>query len=288
MPSRVRCPAPGPERSLLRCAGWWRAVDFLCGFHLRGSEASGCVGARTLESLRIEMAAARIVDQAVLQTIHGVAGLDHRVVNHPIFGGRNKAGLVFVRRSAHPHRGSRQVGPVVGGRAGDDAVVVVGIALRFLQPLLAARRASVPVGISRVLVVERRDDGLGLERHLVHRAISEVSHFLGMSKREAAIQGTAGVPGVGAGRGVAFLERFHKSGIGDGASPAPVADALEFSVPAMHGGQPDFDLDVGVLAGPQRRGDAAEGGQALGRDGRRHESASRHGEGARGDRSAPW
>ncbi len=97
------------------------------------------------------------------------------------------------------------MGPVIGGRAGDDAVVVFRVALRFLETLLAAGRASVPVGKLRALIVISRDDRLGLERHLVHGTIAEVDHLFRMPEREAAIHGTTGVAGIGAGRGITFL-----------------------------------------------------------------------------------
>ncbi len=53
--------------------------------------------------------------------------------------------------------GGLLVDPVVGGRAGDDAVEVVREALRFLQALLAAGRAAVPVRELRRVAVESRD-----------------------------------------------------------------------------------------------------------------------------------
>ena len=96
----------------------------------------------------------------------------------------------------------------------------------------------------------------------MHGAISEVRHFFGMPQRETAIHGIAGVAGIGAGGGVAFLERFHESGIGDGPGPTTVAHALKLAVPTL-GGKPDFNLDIGILAGAQSGGDAAESGQSL-------------------------
>ena len=102
-------------------------------------------------------------------------------------------------------------------------------------------------------------------------AIGVVDQLLRMPLDESAA--AAGVSRVGGGGGVAAAERLSHGSVADGPGPSAVPHGLKFSVPAG-GGQPDFDLDIGVVGGSQGRGDAAKCGQILERG--RSRSAAGH------------
>jgi hypothetical protein len=93
----------------------------------------------------------------------------------------------------------------------------------------------------RSAAVERVDDRLALDRHLVDGAPSEVDELFGMAHSELAA--AAFVAGIRGCCGVSAAEGFAQRSDVDRAGPAAVADALELAVPSRCG-QPDFDLDV--------------------------------------------
>ena len=94
------------------------------------------------------MAAARIVENPVLNSVDGIAGRVHRIPDHLQFGRRNVAGGIGKRGLRDPQVAARiKMGPVVGGIAGDDPVVVARIALRLRQRFQTSLRA--PAGGNR-------------------------------------------------------------------------------------------------------------------------------------------
>jgi len=103
-----------------------------------------------------------IVDQTVLEPVLRVASLDHRVVDERILALRKIAGRIFQRGHGQPHSFERHSGARIGLRARDHSVEIVGEALRFLQPLAAARRAAVPVGNLGCASVVSRDHDFGI------------------------------------------------------------------------------------------------------------------------------
>src|SRR5579859_5816467 len=90
--------------------------------------------------------------------------------------------------------------------------------------------------------------------------VSEIDDFFRMVESKAAA--TADVAGVGGGRRVTIVQRLGHGGVADHSGPSAVADCLELSVPSR-GGQPNFDLDVRVGGGGERRCDPAEGRKIL-------------------------
>ena len=84
------------------------------------------------------MALRRILDHAVSYSVERVAGSQRGSLDSGQLG---RWYVVSLRKLRGPHvRGGRgeQMRPVVGGCAGDDAVVIRGIALRLHQGLTAA------------------------------------------------------------------------------------------------------------------------------------------------------
>jgi hypothetical protein len=79
------------------------------------------------------------------------------------------------------------------GYRGDDAVVVFGVALRFLQALLSAGGATVEIGELRGFSVVGGDDLFGGDRHEVGGAIAEVFPDLGIADAGVGVGGGAHV-----------------------------------------------------------------------------------------------
>src|SRR6185437_3086967 len=108
--------------------------------------------------------------------------VDHRILARGNYG-RRRAIDVSVQpdpRGIEPH--------LIPGRiAGDDAVVVVGKALRFDQRLAAAGGARIEVGARGPRIVVRGDDGLRGDGHFVNRSIGEVDELFGMTGDEVRV-----------------------------------------------------------------------------------------------------
>ena len=131
-----------------------------------------------------------------------------------------------------------------GGRAGDDAVVVVRVALRHHQALTPARRASVPVRVLRSATVERPRELDADHGHQVFGPVREVDlqrcvRLAGLQHPEAAI--VSGVAGVGSDADVAVGNRggWH----GDATRVATTADRLRSPIPLATHGQTGPDVD---------------------------------------------
>ena len=92
------------------------------------------------------MTARGIADQSVLQPVDRVTGVQDSFVDHRVLARRNVIGFVLVNSLRQRNGPGIEVDAIIRGRAGDDAVEVRRISLRFVQRLAAARRASIPVG----------------------------------------------------------------------------------------------------------------------------------------------
>ena len=160
------------------------------------------------------------------------------------------------------------MGPVVRGSAGDDTVVVFGIALRLHQGLPATVRAGAEVGPLRTFFVKLANDCLGLDGGLVDRPMSEVDDLLRVAQSPGGAHPAAFVAGVGCGRGVSPANRARQAAraVVDGTCIAAVADALQLPVPARSR-EPYLEPDVGVVAGLDDSGHPAKGRQASNRGG---------------------
>ena len=107
--------------------------------HLRRRQTSGLVSALARELRGIEMTAARVVDDAVLQAVERVARLDRRVREERQLVLRNdRTSVGRMRHGPRIQEAERLANAVVRGIAGDDAVVILGIPLRLGQRLMSA------------------------------------------------------------------------------------------------------------------------------------------------------
>ena len=143
--------------------GFFDAVVHLCA-------ASTCAGVRQVGSSaprheqlgRIEMAAPRIVDDAVLQhrrCASHASTADLRQ-QRELRRRHDRLAVGVVRGDPRVEEGERLPDAVVRRIAGDDAVVVLGIALRFGERLVSARRAADEVGVLGEPALRVADDQL--------------------------------------------------------------------------------------------------------------------------------
>ena len=147
---------------------------------------------------RIEFAEPGIVDDAVLQSVARVACIERGLVQHGKLLRRNPARRILEGRLRGRHELKAFARSVIAGISGDDALEILGKALRLHERLPAAARAAGEVRQALPHAVERGDRGFTLERRFVHRAIAEIDQLLGMAEREA--RASSQVPGIG-GRG---------------------------------------------------------------------------------------
>ena len=259
----------GPTAGLGLAAGSVSGEDLAVGIvparvqllergYLRRGQATVLLRGLAEEHARIEVAARGIFDDAVLHAIERIASGQGGGLNGGQLLRRNEAVLIAEQREIIPSGVGQQVRPIVGGRAGDDAVVILGIALGFHQRLAAAVGARAEVGTLGSLAVEGVQDGLGFHGRFVNGAIAEVGDLLGVVERPGGIDSWRGaVTGVGAGAGVVVADGVGQLVVADVAGEAAVACALKLAVP-VGGRHPDFELDVRVGGRLDDSGHAAE------------------------------
>ena len=172
----------------------------------------------------------RVVDDAVHDAVQGVTGVEHRGLNGGELARRDVARRVIQGRLLVQDEPREMMRPEIGGRADDDAVVVVGEALRFHECLPAAVRASAEVRAPGTVAVEGANDRLGLLGRFVDRSIPEVVHLFGVSQGPACV--APRVPIIRAGGGVALTKPGDQRGVQDRPRVAAIASALELPVPA--------------------------------------------------------
>ena len=190
----------------------------------------------------------------------GITPVKDGVVNHRILARRNHRRRRAIDVGVQPH--PRGVEPHLVPRriAGDDAVEIVGIALRFDQRLAAAGRAGVEIRARRARVVVRGDDRLCGHGHLVNRSMSEVHELLGMTGDEIGV--AADVARVGPRCRVSRFHRGRQRRIRNRPAQPAVAGRLQLAIPSGLR-QPDFDADVGVAGWRQFQRHATERRQRL-------------------------
>ena len=253
-----RALAARQERRVDRLAGadvGRAGIHRLHRLDLRGREALASLSPGLQASVRdVELALPRVVDDAVLHAVQRVARLDRGLVHQPQRVGRQDGRRVValgVVLHEVPEEGEVEVGAVVAGIAGDDAVVVGGVALRRRQRLMAAGRAAGEIGIAWARAEQRRRDLLGRHRALVHRtAAAPIDDRLGMA--DAELQVAALVAGVGRDHDVAGAHALRHLGVVDAVVVGAVADRLQPPAPAAER-QPDLEAD---LRAGHRRGRA--------------------------------
>ena len=207
-----------------------------------GRQAGARVRRVAGERGRIEHALARVLDQSIFQSVAGIARRDgcpgHRRERGRI---EDRGTIRAMRRRPGPHEAKRLADSIVGGRAGNDAVVVFGETLRFRQCLVPAARAADEVRLLGKLPRRGPHDQLRGVRHHVDRTPAKVEHFFGMAFAENHV--VAGVPGIGARGGISAAKGAGHRGVRDRSLVAAVAHALELAVPRGAAWDPHLELD---------------------------------------------
>src|ERR1700722_9765205 len=147
-----------------------------------------------------------------------------------------------------PHGYRMSPCPADDRRAGNDAVVIVGIMLRLDQSLLAACGAAGEIGSLGRGAVEGRGDLLAGDRHDVCREQPPILPFLRMTDERVAIEifGWRGPHVRGRGGVAAPDTRLHPAIAGpERARIAAIAIAVEDAAPAFLR-QPNLDADIGI------------------------------------------
>ena len=235
--------------------------DFLEAIHLSRRQAIRRVAFRAQQRRGVESAIARIVDQAIHQSVLAVAFRQNRGRNQRQLVSRNKMIGARKNRLVDPDAIER---PVDRKRriARDNAVEVAGKALRFHQRLAAAIGAGIEIGFRLGLAVVGQDDLLRKLGGEMHRAPPEILHLLRMAKGPAGIAGFRAMTGVGTSDGKTADEITGHLAHADGTSESAIACAEKAAVPILTR-QPDFEVDCRVAGGSQHAGNATERGQML-------------------------
>ena len=198
--TRQRRASRDPEPQLIGCERAARVVSVVHG--RRGHRAVGRgampdlvdgAGLGLGEARRREIGASvrlaeqRWIDGRIVVARRGIAhvavGLpgQRRVARRDRGGGRRaELGVRDGRPQILLHDDLRPDGghcfvEVDDGRPRQHAVEILGVTLHLLEPLTATGRAAVPVAELGLLAVERPGQRLGLEGHLVRRAIGEIA-----------------------------------------------------------------------------------------------------------------
>src|SRR6516162_11942815 len=119
------------------------------------------------QRMRIEVALARIVDDAIDHAVKSIARLDGCRSHGRKLGLRDRRSDIEVHDNLRPELGRDEAVPIERRRASEDAVVILREKLRFDPSLSPARRTAVPIGVILRLAVIGFDDRFGLFRHLV-------------------------------------------------------------------------------------------------------------------------
>ena len=238
-------------------------IGFLTG---EASTVGWRAGPAAYQRMRIEVALARIVDDAVDHAVKSIARLDRRRSHRRKLGLRDRRSDIQVHDKLGPELGRDEAVPIKRRRAREDSVVILGEPLRFHPSLSPARRTAVPISVILRLAVISLDDGFGLHRHLVLRTRCKIDdqplieHVVGRVERETtaglgtvgaalAVGGAGrGMPGVGRGGGElpghGIAGHCHRQRrIGDDPGIAATALGLKPMVPIGRRRQPDLDID---------------------------------------------
>ena len=155
-----------------------------------------------------------------------------------------------------------EVRPVIRGSASQYSVVIFGESLRFHQRLAAAIGATAEVRGPRRFFIKLLNHRLAELGHHMHGPIAEVDDLLGMAERPVGVGCAAGVSRIGATGCKTTQDGDRETRIADIAGESAVTLAHEFAIPSRKG-KPDFDLDIGVAAGPSDGLHTAKGRQLL-------------------------
>lgn len=196
------------------------------------------------ERFRVVVAARGIVDDAIGDSIEFVACFDGGGCGCVELGARHEIFRVD-HDNLRPENGGDEAMPIDSRTAGDDAVVIVGVTLRFHQALAPTGRAAHKVGVTRGLAVEDLRECLAHDGHVVNAEIGIVADGLPVEaalRVEGKAAAAAFMAGVRCARGVTLGDGSAQAA-GAAAGKSTAAVAAKSSVP-VGDWQPDENFDA--------------------------------------------
>ena len=136
------------------------------------------------------------------------------------------------------------MGPVVGGRTGDDTIEVVGEPLRFHQSFAAAVGTADEVAAGGCAAVEGLHDGAGLQCGFVNRAVTEIDQLLGMT--DGPFKSRVDMSRIGSRGYIAPLHDIGKPAAGERTYKSGISCCQKFPIPIGCVGKPHFNADMRV------------------------------------------
>src|SRR6516164_2353978 len=146
-------------------------IGFLAG---EASTIGWCARSAAYQRMRIEVALARIVDDAIDHAVESIARLDGCRSHGRKLGLRDGRSDIEVHDKLRPDLSRNEAVPVKGRCAGEDPVVILWEHLRFHPPLSSARRTAIPIRVILRLAVVGPDDRLGFQCRLVQRTRGKI------------------------------------------------------------------------------------------------------------------
>ena len=217
--------------------------------NLRRRQATILLAALALDGLHVEHAGARIGHDPVGEAIERIALLHHRLGENAARGRIEHRRLDLLRIGIHLLRDGgerrRDAHEVDSGCACDDAIKIVGIALRHHQRLPSAIGAACEVGAIALPPIACIHQRLGRLARAVDRGVRVVCNPLEVTGGPCAINAARrrGVPRIRAGDRIAFLQRLQAQRLAlDAAGEAALSAHHELAVPRFR--QPDGEVDL--------------------------------------------
>src|SRR5262249_307212 len=149
-------------------------------FNLRSGETALGIARFAQQRRRIELAGARLVQEAVLDTVLPIASRKHSFVQHVGFGSGNNGSRILQSTNRDTEIPRMEMRLIIGGSPRNDRIKVFGIPLRFHQSLPAAGRTAIPVGVLDGTIVVSGHDRLRLQSSLMNGAVCEIDQLFGM------------------------------------------------------------------------------------------------------------
>ena len=201
-----------------------------------------------------------ITDDAVLQAVVRVARRQGSTIDGRQLQAGDVAGRIFLHRLHQGKSIGKHMHPVIGGRTGQYAVIVLRKTLRLHQGFPPAIGARIEVGCLLRLAVESLHDVLGAQRGQMNGAVSEVRDLFRMMVGPAGVFGFGLVSRVRSSCGIPPHQVTGHLLVPDRTAKSAVADVHDAVVPTILR-HPDLEADYGVIRGVQDASHAAEGGQ---------------------------
>src|SRR5215469_6187923 len=180
-----------------------------------------------------------------------------RVGQHRQKARRNVARRVIEKYMLVPDRPGEQMSKEVCGRADDNAVEVIRVALRLHQGLMAAFRTAIEIRPLRPLSGERCYDCLGFVGCFFEGSICVVNNLLRMAESKGRLSASLTAVIRRGGR-VTPRNRVSEPAISDAPAETTATELLVFSIETSVRRDPDLEIDNRVICRCRGAGNSAE------------------------------